>query len=235
MVRELVRALLPLLAIASVSTRCAGPVAPTPPGPPALEDAIEALFLGSGPLAAGDCLIPGMWMSYPRGATVALVLASTIDGTGQATLERAVADAQDAIAGRFRLVIERTAEVDPVPAMLQITSADVSAERVRSTCSPGGSGCVRVLARQGPLLDRVQAIQLLGSSQRLKVHEFGHAMGLCHILGDRVPEAAMADPPGVTATGRFSEIERQALRAVYESSLEPGATRADFQRAGLVR
>jgi hypothetical protein len=93
----------------------------------------------------------------------------------------------------------------------------------------------RILSRQGPLLDRVQAIQLIGSSPRLKVHEFGHAMGLCHILGDRVPEAVMADPPGVTAVARFSTIELQALRAVYESSLEPGATRADFQRARLVR
>jgi hypothetical protein len=30
----------------------------------------------------------------------------------------------------------------------------------------------------------------------------------------------MADPPGVTAVARFSTIELQALRAVYESSLE---------------
>jgi len=50
-----------------------------------------------------------------------------------------------------------------------------------------------------------------------------------------MPSAVMADPPGRTAAGRFSELELQAIRAVYASGLEPGATRADFQRVGLVR
>jgi len=69
----------------------------------------------------------------------------------------------------------------------------------------------------------------------LKVHEFGHAMGLCHINRERLPSAVMADPPGSMAQPRFNDQERAAVRAVYESSLMSGATRADFARVGLVR
>jgi hypothetical protein len=196
---------------------------------------IEALFLGSGRLAAGDCLLPGVWASYPRGSTVTLVLSSTIYGPGAETLERAAGDIETTLSGRFRIAIEHSADTDPLPARLQITSADVPEARVRATCSPGGSGCVRILAREGPLLLSAQAIQRLGTSQRLKVHELGRALGLCHIQGEIVPAAAMADPPGTEAEGRFSDLELEAFRAVYASSLEPGATRGDFIRAGLVR
>jgi hypothetical protein len=37
------------------------------------------------------------------------------------------------------------------------------------------------------------------------------------------------------AMPRFSDLELQAVRTLYASALEPGATRADFVRAGLVR
>jgi hypothetical protein len=44
----------------------------------------------------------------------------------------------------------------------------------------------------------------------------------------------MAGSPGTAAEPRFSAIELQAIRAVFSSTLEPGATRREFQAAGLV-
>ena len=221
-------------ACVSASSGCLGPAAPTPVAPPTAAEIVEGLFLGSGPLAAGDCALTGVWSSYERNATVTVMLASTIDDRGRLTLERAVREVEAVIAGRFGLVVERSPEADPIPGVGQITSADVPASRVQATCSPGGSGCVRILARDGPHLISVQAIQQVGSSQRLKVHELGHALGLCHVRGERLPSAVMADPTGATAEGWFSEAELQAFRAVYASGLEPGATRIDFRRAGLL-
>jgi hypothetical protein len=233
-----------LVVSVSCLIQCGGPAAPSPAdiGPPELADVIEGIFLGSGPLAAGGCFPRSeVWHSYPHDSTVTVVLSSTIDDRGQATLERAVADLETVLAGRFRLTIGRSLEPDPVPDMLQITSADVPASRIESSCSPGGSGCTTILSMEGPYYLSAQAIQEMGTFQRLKVHELGHAIGLCHVKEERLPSAAMVEHTSTltatspTAEGRFSELELEALRAVYASGLEPGATRADFQRVGLVR
>jgi hypothetical protein len=48
-----------------------------------------------------------------------------------------------------------------------------------------------------------------------------------------MPAAVMAPSPGTMAQDRFSALELDAIRAVYGSGLEAGATRADFERAGL--
>src|SRR5262249_51784788 len=136
---------------------------------------------------------------------------------------------------RFRLTIGRTSQVDPMPRLNQITSADVADVLIRTTCSPGASGCTRLLFTTEGMLAGARCIQREGTSTRLKNHEFGQAFGLCHIDPTRVPDALMAPTAGALPQDRFSVLELEAIRAVYASSLEPGATREDFRRAGLIR
>src|SRR5262245_16821417 len=101
---------------------CSSPLSPTPLAPPEPGDVIGALFLGGGPLAAGDCAITGVWTSYAPRSTVTLLIASTIDEAGRATLERAVADVQRTIANRFRFEVQPSSKADPIPGPQQIRS-----------------------------------------------------------------------------------------------------------------
>jgi hypothetical protein len=209
--------------------------APTPESPPDLRDVIEAIFLGSGPLAAGDCVGPGVWVSYPRDSTVTLQIASSIDGAGRQALESAIADLTGVIAGRFRLESRPNIEADPLPGPLQITSADVAADVIVALCSPGGSGCTKAELIGGVTLNSARCVHRVGTSSRLKVHELGHAVGLCHVDRLRMPAAVMADPPGASPQDRFTSLELDAIRAVSAANLEPGATRQMFRDAGLIK
>lgn len=222
------------LALLVLLSACS-PARPTPDSPPDLEDVIEAIFLGSGPLAAGDCIGRGVWVSYPRDSTVTLQIATSIDAAGRQALESAIADLTGVIAGRFRLETHPHAEADPLPGPLQITSADVPAETIVALCSPGGSGCTKAELIGGVTLRSARCVHRIGTSSRLKVHELGHAVGLCHVDRLRVPAAIMTDPFGTAVQDRFSGIELDAIRAVYAASLEAGATRQAFRDAGLIR
>jgi hypothetical protein len=228
------RRLAPWAPLAFALAACPGPSTPTPPAtPPPLADVIEAIFLGSGPLAAGDCITPGILATPLRNATFTAVIGTTIDVAGQRTIEDAVSDLQQVNNGRFRIVVERSGAADPLPGPLQITSADVPDVTIQMLCSPGGSGCTRGLTFNGASITSARCVQRIGTSPRLKAHEFGHAIGLCHVDRDRMPAAVMAPSPGTMAQDRFSALELDAIRAVYGSGLEAGATRGDFERAGL--
>ena len=65
---------------------------------------------------------------------------AAIDAAGQRTIEDAISDLQQVNNGRFRLVVERSRDADPLPGLLQITSADVPPEVIQMLCSPGASG-----------------------------------------------------------------------------------------------
>jgi len=213
---------------------CRGPSTPSPAAsPPPLADVIEAIFLGSGPLAAGDCVSPGTLATPLRSATLTVVIGATIDAAGQRAIEDALTDVQQVNNGRFRLVVERSRDADPLPGPLQITSADVPEAAIQMLCSPGGSGCTRVFTFSGASITSARCVQRIGTSPRLKAHELGHAIGLCHVDRDRMPAAVMAPSPGTMAQDCFSALELDAIRAVYGSGLEAGATRGDFERAGL--
>ncbi len=61
---------------------------------------------------------------------------------------------------------------------------------------------------------------------------------MCQINGRRVAPAGgslMSVEPGTSrALGGLTPLDLEATKAVYGSMLEPGASRGDFVRAGLV-
>jgi hypothetical protein len=144
------RRLAPWATLAFALAACRGPSTPTPPAtPPPLADVIEAIFLGSGPLAAGDCITPSILATPLRNTTFTVVIGTTIDAAGERTIEEAITDVQQVNNGRFRIVVERSGAADPLPGPLQITSADVPDATIQMLCSPGGSGCTRGLTFNG--------------------------------------------------------------------------------------
>jgi hypothetical protein len=208
------RAFMSAMLCAAVA-QCGGPTSPSRFEPP-LAEVIEAIFLGSGPLAAGGCPAAGIWATYPRASVVTLIVSSSIDSSGRQSLAAAVNDLNAAFTGRFELTVSPTSVAAPLPGGLEITTDDISSAEILTLCSPGASGCTRVTFH-GVLLDSARAVQMAGTSLRVKTHELGHAVGLCHVNRYRMPAAV------------------QAIRQVYSSAIQPGARREDFLRAGLVR
>jgi hypothetical protein len=230
-----------LLAFAGVAVwtaACGSAAAPTPPAvePPPLEDVIEALFLGAGPISPAnhDCVLRGQWAAPSPGSAVAVVMSPTIVSSGEAVLSRTLDDLRAVISGRFIISLARSTDVEPRAAAGQITTTDVPAARFAMLCG-AGNGCTHITSRAGPVIVSAEAVQNAGEPDRVKVHELGHALGLCHVTGDRMPDAIMSNQFVAPERDRFSALELAAIRAVYASALEPGAGPAEFRAAGLIR
>jgi hypothetical protein len=212
---------------------CQG-MSPTEPGgrTVTVEDVTEALFLGTGPASEGGS--PGnVWNSFPRGSAVRLRVASSVDPAALPHLERQVAELNDAFGGFLSLQLSRSAEPDPRPSFHEITLAEVPADEVAELSGePGAGGTCREVTLAGPLIvDARCLIAAGGDRQDAYVHEVGHGLGFQHVRDGVI--AAMMNPSAPVSD--FTPIELEAIHRVFTSGLEPGATRVDFLRLGLIR
>jgi hypothetical protein len=221
---------------------------------PFLQDVIEALFLGSGALSPADderaCVThPGRWAAFPRGSRVRVVLSDTLDRGSDGVdtrmlIEAALAGVEEATAGHIRVTVELTSDPDPLPAAGEVTATDHPAP-VDTGC-PFDRGCVHVtFADSARTVIASARVVLREDAQPADafVHDLiGHGiLGLCHIdqaaIGGN-DKSLMAGGPGAYSgflPDALSELDVAAVRAVYGSGLQPGARRADFVAAGLVR
>jgi hypothetical protein len=195
---------------------------------------VEGLLFGSGPVGFAECRGPraGTWTTWPRGSVVQVVVAASVPEPGRIGLERAVADLNGAMGSVVELTLAESGESDPLPGPMQITTADLPRSEFERVCTDGGGCTVPGFGPDG-LLRSARLVQAPGASDRLRAHELGHAIGLCHLHPDRVPDAVMAERPGRRQQDRFTQRELEALRRAFSSGLEPGATRAEFLEAGL--
>jgi len=214
------------------------PTSPPPPNPTITQsNVIAALFLGEGPLrpAQGNtCPDTGFWRAFPRGSRIRVRLSTALSTGERNTIDGFLADLRGVIGGAYDLIVETTTEEDPIPGLLEVTGTSLSNPAVDAFCRPGTGGCTKYT---------FQAPGVLASSRTVARHQFGgnvhnhelvHGiLGLCHLDGFVMPDALMANP-GSSSIGNFNASERQAIQAVMRSGLSAAATRADFERLGLV-
>jgi hypothetical protein len=207
-------------------------------------DVIDALYLGSGPLIPRDgtteCPVQGFWSGYPRGATVRLRVSTRVSAAAQDGLASAASTAGDATRGALSILVESTAEPDPQPRVNEVTVAEVLSPR--SAGCPSDAGCVQYRFAGRGLLMGARVVGARGRSVGAYVHDaVGHGvLGLCHIDARQVGGAEnslMSSGLGATAgsgAATLTALDLTAIRAVYASSVNPGAGRSAFLAARLV-
>lgn len=223
------------------------PVATTPPAPgPAVElkAAIEALFLGSGPLSPSDgnaaCPFPGVWSGFPRGSRVRIRVSTGVAGDKLAAIRDAAGQVLAATAGAVTTTVEVVDDPDPRPGPDEVTSA-ANADPVSQGC-PFDVGCIMHTFVRAGVFGGGRAVQPPTQTPNAFAHDVvGHGvMGLCHVDGTRIGGpglSLMSGGPGVFSgqiAARLTALDAAAAQAVYASALDPGASRADFLRAGLI-
>ena len=209
---------------------------PPPPAPVVnLQNAIEALFLGAGPItASGACNGGTNWQAYPRGSRLRLIVSTTVTPAQRSTIASLGSEIPALTRGWFTVEVSSTTEPNPRPQSLEVTSTNVSQAEIDASCRPGAGGCVLYGFLAPSVLNAARMLNLNRFDGSGHAHELGHALlGLCHLDGNLVPGSLMGNPHG-SAIDRWSTLERQAIQAVYGAGLAPGATREEFVRAGLV-
>ena len=209
-----------------------------------LKDVIEALFMGSGPLTPSDgfpaCPWQGRWTGFPRGTHVTVRVSTTVSADKLSAIRNAVDQVEGATGGVITTSLEITQDPNPLPDPNEVTSTS-HPDPVSQGC-PFQVGCTIHSFLSPGVLQSSRAVQPPNQTPNAFAHDVvGHGiLGMCHIDGNLIGGAEnslMSGGPGVfsgdIAIG-LSALDIEALKAVYGSSLNPGATRSDFLQAGLI-
>ncbi len=207
-------------------------------------EVIDALFLGTGPLiprdGATDCPSHGVWSGYPRGSSVRVRMSSRVPAPVQSALVQTIETLGAVTGGALTVSSLVSPENDPHPGVNEVTVTEVP--RPRTVGCPSDAGCVQYNFAGRGLLMGARVVGAPGRSVSAYVHDaVGHGvLGLCHIDARQIggPEASlMSAGPGVapgSGASTLTALDLDALRAVYASSLNPGAGRSAFLAARLV-
>ena len=190
----------------------------------------------------------GQWAGFPRGTAVRVVASSTLDlgSDGIDTkqlIEAALATVTEATLSGIQTEFMITDDPDPMPGLNEATGTDHPSPR--DTGCAFDRGCVHIqftepgsgimISSRATLRESIQPADAF-------VHDIlGHGiMGMCHIDQELIggnDKSLMAGGPGAF-TGfipdQLSALDIAAAQAVYGSSLNPGASRAEFVEAGLI-
>lgn len=218
-----------------------------------MKNYIEALFLGTGPFTPSDgaaaCVtFPGRWAAYPRGTTVTIVASTTLDegsdGVDTVALLRAAAvDVEVATLGAVRAVLTTTTDADPIPLANQATVTD-HPDPISTGCA-FDRGCVHSEFSDGDFTviesNRIVLRESIQPADAYVHDTIGHGlMGMCHIdqaaIGGTSLSLMSGGPGAFTGdiADGLSPLDVAASRAVYATSLEPGARREDFVALELI-
>jgi hypothetical protein len=207
-----------------------GPTAPAAPALPTStdpKDLSEALLLGSGPLANPANVVQTMVYGWESGSEIKVRVSTQLPGDSLALVQQFVSRVSEATLGHVRATIEPTTDVDPRPAVGEIT-VWATANPQSAGCPGGASLCSLGLATKLPYL---HGSRIVGVPNGNFAHELGHAIfGFNHCWNPNVfaKETVMAG--GWALTDRDVAM----MQSLYAAGLGPGATRADLVAAGIV-
>jgi hypothetical protein len=219
------------------------------PATPALtsfmRDYIQAIFLGSGPLSPSDgnyaCpTTAGFWTGFPRGTVVTVRVSTTESTDKRQAIQNAAAQVSSATHGAVQTVFTFTDDPNPTPGTNDATSTTHPTPSTQGC--PSDNGCTIHSFVSTGILRSSRAVQPPSQTPNAYAHDIiGHGvMGMCHVDGNLIGGAGlslMSGGPNVFSGQialQLTSFDIAAAQAVYDSGLNPGATKADFLRLGLI-
>jgi len=209
-----------------------------------ITEAVEALFLGSGPLIPTDgfvaCPTQGVWSGFPRGTTVRVIVSTTVSEDKREAIRQVLEQIPEATNGAIGTTFELTDDPNPIPDINEVTSTS-HPDPVSQGC-PSEVGCTIHSFLAPGVFASSRAVQPSTQTVNAYVHDVvGHGiLGMCHIDGNLIDgpqNSLMSGGPGVFSgdiAAQLTTLDIEAAKAVYGSSLDPGATRDDFLLEELI-
>jgi hypothetical protein len=199
------------------------------------KDYVEALFLGSGPLADtanhGCSAGPGRLAAWPPGSRVTVTLGASLNERQKASTTSAAQQASEATFGQVIATVRESASSVPSPG-----PSEIVAHQEDVPCGiAAAAGCASPSFSQ-PGVFSSASIRATPSANPM-AHELGHVLyGFCHLRLGPGPQLLWTSVMGSgNNTGLLSERDLAAVKAVFSAGLRGGATRSEFVAAGLVK
>ena len=201
-----------------------------------LRDAIDALFFGAGPLSDAPTVNPGDPAAtvFPDGVPVTVLVTAAAAPTQLSAIQAFVTDYQSAYGTATPMSVTMTA-TDYQSVTLDSLPENTIIVRVWGGC-PG----VSTVACSSTGTNR-SVVSVVNASPLASVgtaHEFGHALGLRHIVATsaaRTEYAFLMNPTLIAFSARLTQVEKNALAAARAAGLRSGWTRNQALAAGIVR
>ena len=229
---------------------------------PDWRDYVEGIFLGAGPLrtpeaddncAQGFDVNPQIMAGFARGTTVVNKISNLIDPRWREVMRQTLTQVSEATEGAIQAVVENTDTA--VPAVSSGEVGHAVSPTLIAECSPIGCCSSSALACFTPFFVQGRAGRfnsgraiyqdgvLANTGEGVPfAHEIGHiVLGFCHVNAE--PLGRQSDGTLVSLMGfgpaplpnRLTPFDIEAARAVYRAGLSAGATRGDFQAAGVIK
>src|SRR5262245_25964786 len=212
---------------------------------PFMRDYIQAIFLGSGPLSPADgnyaCpTFAGTWTGFPCGTVVSVRVSMSESTDKRQAIQNAAAQVSSATLAAIQTVFTLTDDPNPTPGPNEATSTSDPTPSTQGC--PSDNGCTIHSFVSIGVLRSSRAVQPPIQTPNAFAHDIiGHGvMGMCHVDGHLIGGAAlslMSGGPNVFSgqiAVQLTALDIAAAQAVYGSGLNPGATKGDFLRAGLI-
>jgi hypothetical protein len=205
-------------------------------------DVIAGLFLSAGPLRTASGNVgcrAGIMAGWSPGSHVQILVSTKITGTNLSAVRDTAAQVEDVTQGAVTAFLQPVDGVLPPARDGQISLDVVDDARVDQICGKNFGGCAQSL---GVPIRSANVYVRPNHSTTLLAHELGHAaLGLCHMQA-KPPDFGINPIMSVAPDGqywgnssRLTEVEMEAVKAVYAAGMRPGSTLGQFVNAGLAR
>jgi len=207
---------------------------------------IDALVFADGPLSvpgnpAGP-LIADRMEGWPPGTPMTITLGADVPASVEASIQKTAAQIAPATHGLVQAVVAgRSADAQPSPNDFEVTISMGSPSDINDKCQCSNCvGCAWQWFR-GSVIQRGRILVSTSAQPSTSAHEIGHVLGLAHITspdGVRPPFTLGITPDGkYSPNGQLDQLDpatTRMLETIYGQGLTAGASRAQFEAAGLV-